>query len=119
MKNDYLIGNLSPLVDVNDIHKEEFQDLMIITMILTDMHRIPMFNVDDESSIIYKRHIYNKCIRKHKKYDVSVNEYPDFYGMFLDFIEDKNEDNRQKYKDAIINIVSTYFLDIKKKFLNK
>lgn len=119
MKNDYLIGNLSPLVDVNDIHKEEFQDLMIITMILTDMHRIPMFNVDDESSIIYKRHIYNKCIRKHKKYDVSVNEYPDFYGIFLDFIEDKNEDNRQKYKDAIINIVSTYFSDLKKKFLNK
>lgn len=116
MQNDYLIGNLSPLVKLEDMKKEEFLDLMLITTILTDMHRIPIFNVDDKDSIVYTKFIKNKCERKSKNYDPLVNEYPNFYKMFLDFIKDK--ENRQKYKDDIQQIVIEYFLNLKNSFLN-
>lgn len=116
MQNDYLIGNLSPLVKPEDLKKEEFLDLMVITTILTDMHRIPMFDVDDNKSIVYTKFIYNKCQRKSKNYDTTINEFPNFYKMFLDFIEDK--ENRQKYKNAIQQIVLEYFSNLKNSFFN-
>ena len=114
MQNDYLIGNLSPLVNPEDMKKEEFLDLMVIATILTDMHRIPIFNVDDSKSIVYTKFIKNKCERKSKSYNPSVNEYPNFYKMFLDFIEDK--ENREKHKNDILQIVLKYFLNLKNSF---
>ena len=114
MKNDYLIGNLSPLVNHDDIHNEEFKDLMVLGTIVSDMHRIPVFNVDDKTSIVYTKFIRNKCERMAKRHDPSVNKYPNFYQMFLNFIDDK--ENRQDYKKQIENIILNYFSDFKNSF---
>jgi len=114
MKNDYLIGNLSPLVNAEDMANEEFQDLMTIGTIISDMHRIPNFNVDDEHSIIYTKFIRNKCVRMSKKWDSSKNRYPNFYKMFLNFIDDKA--NRETYKNEIETIILKYFSCLKDSF---
>lgn len=111
MQNDYLIGNLSPLVVPADIENEEFQDLMIIGTIVREMHRIPIFNIDDANSIIYKKHFYNKCIRKSKQYSIKTNRFPNFYQMFINFVNEK--ETRQNHQDEIEIIILKYFSNLK------
>lgn len=115
MQNDYLIGNLSPLVNIEDIESKEFRDLMVITTILTDMHRIPIFNVEDMKSIVYTKFIYQNCKRRNADYNSEINKFPNFYELFLKYIDEK--ENRQKYKNQIIGITSEYFSNLKDSYL--
>ena len=111
MQNDYLIGNLSPLVICSDIENEEFKDLMVIGTIVREIHRIPVFNVDDANSIIYKKYFYNKCIRKSKQYSSETSHFPNFYQMFVDFVVDK--ENRQFHQNEIEILILKYFSNLK------
>lgn len=117
IKNNYLIGNLSPLVNFDDIKNEEFQDLMVIGTILNDMHRIPILDIDSKNSILYTHHLWEKYKEKAKTYNAHINKFPNFYQMFID-MKNVDEEVRKKKRKQIEGIISTYFISLKQGFFS-
>ena len=116
MKSNYLIGNLSPLCDMNDIHYEQFQDLMVIGTIVNETHRIPALDIDRKGSVLDKKFFINACKRKSKAFGTVPSAFPNFYDLFLDFVD--NRANREQCKEDINNILIKYFEDLRNRFVH-
>lgn len=115
MKSNYLIGNLSPLCDINDINCEQFRDLMVIGTIINESHRIPTLNVDRKDSILNRKFFINTCKRKSKAFSAVLSTLPNFYELFLDFVDNKGD--RQRCKEEINDILIKYFNDLRNRFI--
>ena len=109
-KNHYLIGNLSPLININEYeNNKELQDLMIIGTILKNKHRIKCFDYTDKQSIIFTKFLLADYKKKAKTYTSGLN----FYQLFIDII---NNENIEK-ESMILNLISDYFQKLYNKYL--
>lgn len=109
-KNHYLIGNLSPLINISEYENDKtLHDLMIIGTILKNKHRIKCFDYTDKSSIIYTKFLINDYKRKAKAYSEQIN----FYQLFIDIVENGKTENEEK----IFELISDYFNKLYKKYL--
>lgn len=108
IQNNFIIGNLSPLICINDIHNDKFKDLMTIGFIIREYRRLECLNIDNKDSIIYTKLMKEDYRNKADEYDELDRE--NFYKLFLNFIDDKA--HRDKYKDKINEIISEYFKNL-------
>lgn len=108
IQNNFIIGNLSPIICINDIHDNMFKDLMTIGFIVREYHRLECLDIDNKNSIIYTKLMKENYKNKAEKYNTFHEE--NFYELFLNFIDDV--DNRNKYRDKINEIISKYFKNL-------
>lgn len=109
-KNNYLIGNLSPLINIDEYEKDfHLQDMMIIGSILKNRHRIKIFDIADHNSIIYKKFLINDYRKKSKTLAT-----PNIYSAFLDIVDGKNVEANEKF---IYDNIAKYFDNLIKKYI--
>lgn len=108
-RSDYLTGNLSPLVDIDELeNNQELKDLFIIGFILKNRHRLKPLDVDNNDSLLYTKNIINDYIYKSSHYIGECN----IYKLFLDNIENISENT-----DEIYTMIKKYFDTLYKKYL--
>lgn len=108
-KNDYLVGNLSPLININEYEQNiDLQNLMIIGTILKNRHRLSCFDYTNKNSFIYTKFLVSDFRRLSKEYKGDFN----FYEAFLKIID--NEDLSDI--DKIYDLISEYFYKMKINF---
>ena len=96
----YLLGNLSPLVDINEYENSEYlQDLMIMGTILKNSHRISCFDYKNKSSIIFTKFLINDYKRKMKDF-----KGESIYSAFVSIVE-----NDEEKEEIIFEEISQYF----------
>lgn len=100
--NNYIFGNLSPIVNQEELENNEYiRDLFIIGCILKNQ-RFSIFNIDNKNSIIYTKFLINDYKRKSKSLS---SEVFNIYQSFINYTETKNE----IYSEEIFNIIKEYF----------
>ena len=105
-----LIGNLSPLINIDEYEKDfHLQDMMIIGAILKNRHRIKIFDIADHNSIIYKKFLINDYRKKSKTLAT-----PNIYSAFLDIVDGKNVEANEKF---IYDNIAKYFDNLIKKYI--
>ena len=103
--NFYILGNLNPIIDITLIDSEPYywKDLFIACSILKNSHRIDCMDISNrKNNMLTKRFLINDFIKRSKG---DMNGKPNFYKMFLDYIDTGNE----KSKEDIYNCVIEYF----------
>lgn len=84
--NNYMYGNLSPLVRQEELENDEYlKDLFIIGLILKNQ-RLSVLNIANNESIIYEKFLINEYRMKSK----SCTESTNIYQCFLDFVENQD-----------------------------
>ena len=105
-----MIGNLSPLINIDEYEKDfHLQDMMIIGSILKNRHRIKIFDIADHNSIIYKKFLINDYRKKSKTLAT-----PNIYSAFLDIVDGKNVEANEKF---IYDNIAKYFDNLIKKYI--
>ena len=112
---DFLLGNLSPVVEKDVLENDEYmRDLFIIDTIINNQ-RIPAFDIDNPQSIIYTKELLKDYANKMKRLNrekSSSNHKPDIYQVILNLLEHKN------IKQGKLNLkkyIKKYFDDLKTK----
>lgn len=109
-KNDFLVGNLSPLIDIDKYENDrDSQFLMMIGTILKNHHRIKSFDYSDKQSFLHTKLFINDVKKFAKEYKSPIN----FYSLFLGIVDGKNVD---KNSEIIFDLIKGYFKKIKEKF---
>jgi len=113
-KNNFLCGNLSPIVDKDELENDIYlQDLFTIGMILKNHHRISIFDIrDKKKSIIYTKFIKNKYIDRGKKFGPNKKWVLNIYEIFIKFLDGKTTEEEL---NLIYNLITNYFENLKKK----
>jgi len=108
-QNDFLTGNLSPLVRIAEYEKDiDLQNLMIIGTILKNSHRVSCLDFrDKDSSIIYKKFL----VSDFRKYAKTYSGTPNFYKIFLDIVDGEGSD-----ENLIYELIINYFKQLKESF---
>ncbi|MBO8157963.1 N-6 DNA methylase [Thermosyntropha sp.] len=105
---DFLLGNLSPVVIIEDLESEYFKDLFIIDTIMNNQY-ISIFNIDNPNSILWTRGLFEEYKTKSAGF-IEEHGRINIYRIFTDFVEGKGG------KEMIRKITSEYFYNIKELF---
>ena len=105
-KNDYLVGNLSPIINIAEYEgNKDLQNLMIIGTILKNSHRLKSLDYKDKSSYLYTKFIVNDLRSLANTYEGENN----FYRWFIDIVD---KDDMTHIED-IYSLISEYFKDLR------
>lgn len=86
--NSYIYGNLSPLVNKEELSSNEYlQDLFVMGLILKNQ-RLDALNLTNKESLVYKKFLINDYKRKSK----NSKEKDNIYQIFLDYVKTGDED---------------------------
>ncbi len=111
--NNYILGNLNPIIDLGLIESEPnyWKDLFISASILKNIHRIEIFNIKYENNILTSKFLLNDFRRRGNSDFFIKHPEKNFYSHFLNFIEYGDE----RDKDFVCDLVIDYFKDLVKK----
>lgn len=106
-KNDFLVGNLSPLINIYEYEtNKNLQNLMIIGTILKNSHRLKSLNYKDKGSCIYTKYLINDFRDLANKYEEDSN----FYKWFVEIVDKDDLTNI----DKIYKLIEAYFRNLRK-----
>ena len=111
--NNYILGNLNPIIDLDLIESEPnyWKDLFISASILKNIHRIEIFNTKYENNILTSKFLLNDFRRRENSDFFIKHPEKNFYSHFLNFIEYGDE----RDKDFVCDLVIDYFKNLVKK----
>ncbi|MEE0891257.1 MAG: N-6 DNA methylase [Succinivibrio sp.] len=108
--NNYILGNLNPIIDKKQIENGNYlKDLFIVGAILKNSHRIAVLNIDNrKNNILSKKFLINDFnLRAKNVPQGKIN----FYEIFLKYVDTKDEKLAQK----IYDLITDYFRELIKK----
>lgn len=112
-ENNYLIGNLSAIIDINEYeNNKDLQNLMIIGTILKNCKRIKCFDYQDKNSLLYTKFLINDFKKAAKNY----TNTPNFYNIFIDIV---NGNVEEEESIIIYQLIKDYFNKLKNRYLNQ
>ncbi|MFC1514485.1 N-6 DNA methylase [Candidatus Omnitrophota bacterium] len=100
-KKDFKFGNLSPIVDQDELEKEQFlKDAFIIDTLIANQRLAPL-DVQNKHSIIYEKSLLDT-------YKNNVNKYktrnPKIYDTFISFVNDESpSEGIEELKNFIVH----------------